>query len=131
MIKMFEQFNNEQIINDICKEYVIENYTINEDGTLDTEHSRDALERMIDDYNRMFDKGYDTKTFQAYFTDVSKKVKNTEIDILLVVNMFLTGFDAKRLNTLYVDKRLKYHDLIQIESKLEYFINAKIIQTSL
>ena len=44
---------------------------------------------MIDDYNRMFDKGYDTKTFQAYFSDVSKKVKNTEIDILLVVNMFL------------------------------------------
>ena len=56
-------------------------------------------------------------TFPAYFTDVSKKVKNTELDILLVVNMFLTGFDAKRLNTLYVDKRLKHHDLIQAFSR--------------
>ena len=89
----------------------------NEDGDLETEHSRDALDRMIDDYNRMFDKKYSTNTFSAYFTDVSTKVKNTEIDILLVVNMFLTGFDAKRLNTLYVDKRLKHHDLVQAFSR--------------
>lgn len=89
----------------------------NEDGDLETEHSRDALERMIQDYNTTFDKNYNTNTFHAYFTDVSGKVKNTEIDILLVVNMFLTGFDAKRLNTLYVDKRLKHHDLIQAFSR--------------
>ena len=89
----------------------------NEDGELETEHSRDSLERMINDYNQIFDKNYSTNTFPAYFTDVSKKVKNTELDILLVVNMFLTGFDAKRLNTLYVDKRLKHHDLIEAFSR--------------
>lgn len=89
----------------------------NEDGDLETEHSRDSLERMIDDYNQMFDRNYSTNTFQSYFTDVSKKIKNRELDILLVVNMFLTGFDAKGLNTLYVDKRLKHHDLIQAFSR--------------
>lgn len=114
LIKYYDEFKRQ---NKNLKIAGIFTFGANEDGTLDTEHSRDALERMIDDYNRMFDKGYDTKTFQAYFTDVSKKVKNTEIDILLVVNMFLTGFDAKRLNTLYVDKRLKYHDLIQAFSR--------------
>ena len=89
----------------------------NEDGELETEHSRDALERMIRDYNKTFDKNYSTNTFQAYFTDVSTNVKDTKLDILLVVNMFLTGFDAKRLNTLYVDKRLKHHELIQAFSR--------------
>lgn len=89
----------------------------NEDGDLETEHSRDALERIIADYNKTFGRNYNTGTFSAYFTDVSKKVKNTELDILLVVNMFLTGFDARRLNTLYVDKRLKHHDLIQAFSR--------------
>ena len=65
----------------------------------------------------MFDTNYSLSTFDAYFKDVSKRVKNAEIDILIVVNMFLTGFDSKTLNTLYVDKRLKHHDLIQAFSR--------------
>lgn len=114
LIKYYDEFKNR---NTDLKIAGIFTFGANEDGELETEHSRDALERMIKDYNDMFDKNYNTGTFSAYFTDVSKKVKNTEIDILLVVNMFLTGFDAKRLNTLYVDKRLKHHDLIQAFSR--------------
>lgn len=114
LIKYYDEFKKR---NTDLKIAGIFTFGANEDGELETEHSRDALERMIKDYDDMFDKNYNTGTFSAYFTDVSKKVKNTELDILLVVNMFLTGFDAKRLNTLYVDKRLKHHDLIQAFSR--------------
>lgn len=114
LIKYYDEFKKR---NTDLKIAGIFTFGANEDGELETEHSRDSLERMIKDYNQMFDKSYSTNTFSAYFTDVSKKVKNTELDILLVVNMFLTGFDAKRLNTLYVDKRLKHHDLIQAFSR--------------
>lgn len=89
----------------------------NEDSEGRDEHSRDSLERMIADYNKMFDKNYSTDTFPSYFSDVSIKVKDAKIDILIVVNMFLTGFDSKTLNTLYVDKNLKYHDLVQAYSR--------------
>ena len=89
----------------------------NEDSEGRDEHSRDSLERMIADYNQLFHTNYSTDTFSNYFSDVSKRVKNAQIDILLVVNMFLTGFDAKTLNTLYVDKNLKYHDLLQAYSR--------------
>ena len=114
LIKYYDEFKKRHTNLKIVGIYT---FGANEDGDLKSEHSRDSLERMIQDYNVMFGKNYSTSTFQSYFTDVSKKVKNTEIDILLVVNMFLTGFDAKRLNTLYVDKRLKYHDLIQAFSR--------------
>lgn len=114
LIKYYDEFKKR---NTDLKIAGIFTFGANEDGELETEHSRDSLERMINDYNQMFDKNYSTNTFSAYFTDVSKKVKNTELDILLVVNMFLTGFDAKKLNTLYVDKRLKHHDLIQAFSR--------------
>ena len=66
------------------------------------EHSRDKLERYIDDYNEMFGTNFFTDTFNEYYVDVSKQSKDKQIDILLVVNMFLTGFDNKMLNTLYV-----------------------------
>lgn len=89
----------------------------NEDLEGKDEHSRDSLERIITDYNEMFDTNYSTDTFSSYFADVSKKVKSAKIDILIVVNMFLTGFDSKTLNTLYVDKNLKYHDLVQAYSR--------------
>ncbi|MBM6839690.1 type I restriction endonuclease subunit R, partial [Clostridium saudiense] len=85
----------------------------NEDLSGKDEHSRDSLERMIEDYNKMFPSKDNTKfstdTFQAYFKDLSRKLKNAEVDIVLVVNMFLTGFDSKPLNTLYVDRNLNYH----------------------
>ncbi|WP_163195243.1 type I restriction endonuclease subunit R [Clostridium thermarum] len=89
----------------------------NEDSEGKDEHSRDSLERIIKDYNEMFETNYSTDTFANYFADVSKRVKNAQIDILIVVNMFLTGFDSKTLNTLYVDKNLKYHELIQAYSR--------------
>lgn len=78
-------------------------------------HTKDSLNLMIDDYNKMFSSTIDN--FSSYFSNISKKVKNCEIDILIVVNMFLTGFDSKTLNTLYVDKNLKYHDLVQAFSR--------------
>lgn len=92
-------------------------YGPNEDYESKDELSCQSLERIINDYNKMFDTNYSVNTFDGYFKDVSKRVKNAEIDILIVVNMFLTGFDSKKLNTLYVDKALKYHDLIQAFSR--------------
>lgn len=92
-------------------------YGANEESEGKDEHSRDSLERMIEDYNGIFDTNFSTDTFSSYFSDVSKRVKTAQIDILLVVNMFLTGFDSKTLNTLYVDKNLKHHDLLQAFSR--------------
>lgn len=83
-------------------------------------HSRDRLESYIGDYNQMFGTKYttrDSQSFYNYYRNIGKRVQNREIDILLVVNMFLTGFDAPRLNTLYVDKNLRYHGLIQAYSR--------------
>lgn len=83
-------------------------------------HSRDRLESYIGDYNKMFGTKFTTKdsqSFYNYYRDIGKRVQNREVDILLVVNMFLTGFDAPRLNTLYVDKNLRYHGLIQAYSR--------------
>ncbi len=89
-------------------------------------HKRDKLESYIGHYNQMFDSNFSTKdsqSFYNYYNDISKKVKERKIDILLVVNMFLTGFDSPTLNTLYVDKSLKYHGLIQAYSRTNRVIN--------
>ncbi|CUT94462.1 Type-1 restriction enzyme R protein (fragment) [Staphylococcus capitis] len=84
-------------------------------------HSREELETVIKDYNKMFDKNYSTDTFDGFFNDVSQRVKRgipgERLDILIVVDMFLTGFDSKKLNTLYVDRNLQYHTLIQAYSR--------------
>lgn len=90
------------------------------------EHSRDVLERAMRDYNAMFGTNYttrDSKSFYNYYKDIAKRVKSREIDILLVVNMFLTGFDSKTLNTLYVDKNLRYHGLLQAYSRTNRILN--------
>ena len=95
-------------------------YGQNEDGEGKSEHSRDALERVIKDYNQMYDTNFSTDTFAAYHKDISDRVKGKktkQLDILIVVNMFLTGFDSKPLSVLYVDKELKYHDLLQAYSR--------------
>lgn len=99
----------------------LENMVVNQ-------HSRDKLEEFIGDYNKMFGSKYttkDTQSYYNYYNDISNRVKKREIDILLVVNMFLTGFDSKTLNTLYVDKNLKYHGLIQAFSRTNRIINEK------
>lgn len=91
-------------------------------------HSRDKLEQFIGDYNEMFSCSYTTKdseSFYNYYNDISKKVRQRKVDLLLVVNMFLTGFDSKTLNTLFVDKNLKYHGLIQAYSRTNRILNEQ------
>lgn len=87
---------------------------------------QEALQQCIEDYNAMFGCNYSTsaKDFQAFYKDVSKRMKNRELDLLIVVNMFLTGFDAKTLNTLWVDKNLKMHGLIQAYSRTNRILNS-------
>jgi type I restriction enzyme R subunit len=87
---------------------------------------RDFLESAIKDYNKMFGTSYDTSSdkFQNYYKDVSERVKKREIDILIVVNMFLTGFDATTLNTLWVDKNLRLHGLLQAYSRTNRILNS-------
>ncbi|HEY3369655.1 MAG TPA: type I restriction endonuclease subunit R [Prolixibacteraceae bacterium] len=89
-------------------------------------HSREKLDEFIGHYNKMFETKFSTKdseSFYNYYNDISKKVKERKIDILLVVNMFLTGFDSPTLNTMYVDKNLKYHGLIQAYSRTNRILN--------
>ena len=88
--------------------------------------SRDFLDAAIGDYNQMFGTSYDTSSdkFQNYYKDVSDRVKNREVDILIVVNMFLTGFDATTLNTLWVDKNLRLHGLLQAYSRTNRILNS-------
>jgi type I restriction enzyme R subunit len=89
-------------------------------------NSRDFLEAAIQDYNKMFGTNYDTSSdkFQNYYKDVSLRMKNREIDLLIVVNMFLTGFDATTLNTLWVDKNLRQHGLLQAYSRTNRILNS-------
>ena len=118
---------------------IICSYGANEeeaDGILDEENSEDTsaldassrefLEAAIADYNAMFHTNYDTSSdkFQNYYKDVSLRMKNKELDLLIVVNMFLTGFDATTLNTLWVDKNLKMHGLIQAYSRTNRILNS-------
>ena len=88
--------------------------------------SRDFLESAIKDYNALFKTHYDTSAdrFQNYYKDLSLRMKNREVDILIVVNMFLTGFDATTLNTLWVDKNLVMHGLIQAFSRTNRILNS-------
>lgn len=97
-----------------------------EDTTRLDQTSRDFLESAIDDYNNTFHTSYSTDSdqFQNYYKDVSLRMKNKEIDLLIVVGMFLTGFDATTLNTLWVDKNLKMHGLIQAFSRTNRILNS-------
>jgi len=102
-----------------------------------TSHTREKLEEFIVDYNGMYSTAFSTKDgkqFENYFKDISKRLKEREkvgfkaeyrLDIVLVVNMFLTGFDAKKVNTLYVDKNLKQHGLIQTFSRTNRILDEK------
>ena len=118
---------------------IIYSYGANEeesDGIIDEENpedtisldasSRDFLEQAIENYNSMFGTTYDTSSdkFQNYYKDISLRMKNKELDLLIVVNMFLTGFDATTLNTLWVDKNLKMHGLIQAYSRTNRILNS-------
>ena len=142
MAKLYYDEFRRIIKNDPTKDLkiaVIYSYAANEeeiDGMLDEENpedtsaldqnSRDFLESAIRDYNAMFHTNYDTSgdKFQNYYKDVSLRMKNKELDLLIVVNMFLTGFDATTLNTLWVDKNLKMHGLIQAFSRTNRILNS-------
>jgi type I restriction enzyme R subunit len=97
-----------------------------EDTSQLDQSSRDFLEAAIQDYNKIFKTNWDTSSdkFQNYYKDVSQRVKDREIDLLIVVNMFLTGFDATTLNTLWVDKNLRLHGLLQAFSRTNRILNS-------
>ena len=133
----YEEFKLQQVqLNSNLKVALIYSYGVNgEDGIIDensettealSTDDRKFLDDAINDYNEMFGTSYDTSSekFQNYYRDVSLRMKNREIDILIVVNMFLTGFDAKTLNTLWVDKTLKWHGLIQAFSRTNRILNS-------
>lgn len=142
MAKLYYEEFKKQMAADPTKKLriaTIFSYGANEeesDGILDEENSedtsaldkpsRDFLEDAIKDYNEMFHTNYDNSSdkFQNYYKDVSLRMKNKELDLLIVVNMFLTGFDATTLNTLWVDKNLKMHGLIQAFSRTNRILNS-------
>ena len=142
MAKLYYQEFQKQMAADPTKKLrvaTIYSYGANEeetDGILDEENSedtsaldqnsRDFLDAAIRDYNEMFHTNYSTDSdkFQNYYKDVSLRMKNKELDLLIVVNMFLTGFDATTLNTLWVDKNLKMHGLIQAFSRTNRILNS-------
>lgn len=112
--KIFKSINHDLNISGIFS------YGANEEYEGHDEHSRESLEKIISDYNKMYNTNYSTDTFSAYHKDISDRVKGKktkQLDILLVVNMFLTGFDSKPLSVLYVDKDMMYHDLLQAYSR--------------
>ena len=88
-------------------------------------HSQKLLDEYMADYNEMFGTNFDISTMKEYHRDVCKRMKTREIDLLLVINMFLTGFDSKKLNTLYVDKNLEYHGLLQAFSRTNRIYNNR------
>jgi len=133
--KYYTLFKNKKA--DDFKIATIFTYQINEDdnsdldvdifageGTVGNQHSRDFLEDCIKDYNRLYLTNFSTDRFYDYYKDLQKRIKNKEVDLILVVNMFLTGFDSKRLNTLFVDKNLRYHGLIQAYSRTNRLLNS-------
>ena len=142
MAKAYYEEFRKQMKADPTKEIkvaAIYSYGANEeeqDGILDEENpedtsaldqtARDFLDGAIQDYNLMLHTNYDTSSdkFQNYYKDVSLRMKNKELDMLIVVNMFLTGFDATTLNTLWVDKNLKMHGLIQAFSRTNRILNS-------
>lgn len=142
MAKLYYEEFKKQMADDVTKKLriaTIFSYGANEEeseGIIDEENvedtsaldksSRDFLEDAIKDYNEIFHTNYDTSSdkFQNYYKDISLRMKNKEIDLLIVVNMFLTGFDATTLNTLWVDKNLKMHGLIQAFSRTNRILNS-------
>jgi len=95
-----------------------------DEGKPVNQHSRDFLEDCITEYNQNFGTNYSTDRFYDYYRDLQQKIKDKRVDLVLVVNMFLTGFDSQRLNTLYVDKNLRYHGLIQAYSRTNRLLSS-------
>ena len=136
----YEELNRQQLDSDKpLKIATIFSYAANEEQTAVGEildetfepsalnsTAKEFLTKAINDYNKMFKTSYavDSNEFQNYYRDLSQRVKDKEVDILIVVGMFLTGFDAPVLNTLFVDKNLRYHGLIQAFSRTNRILDA-------
>ncbi len=118
---VLKELNDKRNEKDRYKIAAIFSYGVNEDlDGVGDEHSAELLERVMKDYNKMFDTSFSLEGFDLYRKDISKRLKQKnlpQVDILLVVNMMLTGFDAKPLNTLYLDKNLIWHTLVQAYSR--------------
>ncbi|KGN72484.1 restriction endonuclease subunit R [Porphyromonas macacae] len=95
------------------------------EGFIDEETTRDKMQRIMEEYNELFSTNFSIDTFAEYYDDIAERVRSRQIDLLIVSDMFLTGFDAKKLNTLYVDKNLKHHGLIQAFSRTNRVLNEK------
>ncbi|WP_149731224.1 type I restriction endonuclease subunit R [Methanobrevibacter millerae] len=121
--KLFKEKIKERNLN--FKIATIFTYAPNENFDDREKHSQELLDEYMVDYNEMFGTNFDTETMGEYHRDVCKRMKNREIDLLLVINMFLTGFDSKLLNTLYVDKNLEYHGLLQAFSRTNRICNPR------
>jgi len=94
------------------------------EGNAENKHSREFLEDCIKDYNKTYSTNFSTDRFYDYYKDLQKRIKAKDIDLIIVVNMFLTGFDSPKLNTLYVDKNLQYHGLIQAYSRTNRLLDS-------
>ena len=95
------------------------------EGRAENKHTREKLDEFMGDYNAMFGTNYSTDNFYGYYKNIAQRVRDRQVDILLVVNMFLTGFDSKPLNTIYVDKNLRYHGLLQAYSRTNRIYGVK------
>ena len=118
---IFKELNKQREVDKQYKVAAIFSFGANEDmDERGDEHSAELLSRCIDDYNKMFSTAYDIDKFDSYRKDIAQRLRQKnlpQVDILLVVNMMLTGFDAKPLNTLYLDKNLIWHTLVQAYSR--------------
>ncbi|HEC1746017.1 TPA: type I restriction endonuclease subunit R [Campylobacter lari] len=127
--KYYEEFSKQlKQNNSNLKVGVIYSYEQNEDldeFINDTQSAKEFLSKAIKDYNSYFKSDFSLEKFDNYYKDVSQKLKDKELDLLIVVNMFLTGFDSKTINTLYVDKNLKYHGLLQAFSRTNRILNEQ------
>ncbi|EAJ7098023.1 type I restriction endonuclease subunit R [Campylobacter upsaliensis] len=136
-MRYYEEFKRQQAHlsqDEVLKIGIIYSYAPNdeleeensEDTTALPKSQRDFLDAAISDYNAIFACRFDSSAdnFQNYYKDFSLKLKNRELDLAIVVNMFLTGFDATTLNTLYVDKSLRYHGLLQAYSRTNRILNS-------
>lgn len=107
-----------------------DNRTGDNDGFESDNVASDELQLIMDDYNKIFDTAYSTDTFRAYYDDINRRLRKKHpdprpLDLCIVVGMFLTGFDSKKLNTLYIDKNLEYHGLLQAFSRTNRVLNEK------
>lgn len=122
-IALIYSYNPNEKLKDYDEEFIMDEN--NENTEKLDQSSREFLDNAINDYNEMFGVSYSSSSenFQSYYKDVSLRTKNKEIDLLIVVNMFLTGFDAPTLNTLFIDKWVRMHGLIQAFSRTNRILN--------